>query len=380
MHNLFPYVIREILISKHIDKNEFYMFSYAELFRNSEGMRILMLPKAEIVGKLKMNNILTAIFIAVIVLIVSVPLSWLASFIPSKLQATIVDAYEDIKKYTNIIDSNIATSRTDKNGQIIEVSSKFLDITGYDREDIIGKNHNILRHPDTPSEYYSEMWATISKGTVWSGEMLDICKSGKTFWIQQVITPEIGPAGEILSYTSVAQDITDKKLIEKMSITDSLTGLHNRHKLDSALMTEMLRFNRYKVDFCAILLDIDNFKRVNDTYGHQVGDEVLVEIANILTSNTRETDLAGRWGGEEFLILVLQSNIDNAFKLAEKIRVHIEATDFPTAGRVTASIGVSSYQYGETIANFVTRADNALYHAKDTGRNKVISADEINEG
>ncbi len=106
------------------------------------------------------------------------------------------------------------------------------------------------------------MWATINSGAIWTGEMQDLSKSGNEFWIKQSITPEINHKGEIVAFTSVAQDITDKKkIIEQMSITDRLTGLYNRHKLDSTLMSEMNRFNRYKVDFCAILLDVDHFKK-----------------------------------------------------------------------------------------------------------------------
>ncbi|PLX68803.1 MAG: hypothetical protein C0603_06540 [Denitrovibrio sp.] len=374
IHKIFPNRYKELLSNSSISKQGLYMFSYADMFRNREGMRILMVPKSEIISKLKMSNVVTALLIAGIVLIVSVPLSWLASFIPSKLQATIVDAYDEIKKYTNIIDRNIATSQTDKNGVITDISSKFLEITGYQKHEVIGKNHNFLKHPETPAEHYKDMWNTISRGTVWTGEMQDLSKSGQEFWISQIITPEINHKGEIIAYTSVAQDITARKIIEKMSVTDSLTGLYNRRKIDAILSAEINRFNRYNTEFCVLLLDIDFFKKVNDNFGHQVGDDVLVNVSEILQKSIRGTDFAGRWGGEEFLIVAVQIDLQNATILAEKIRSTIEETQFNIVDHITISIGVACYQFGETVTLFLNRADEALYEAKESGRNKVIAA------
>jgi len=375
IRDLFPAKSLEIISNSSLKTDNFYMFSFSSVFKNNEGMKLLMVPKPEIVGSLRMNNVITALLIAAIVLLVSVPLSWLASFIPSKLQSTLVDAYSEIKKYTNIIDRNIATSKTDKEGKIIDVSSKFLEITGYKRSDIIGKTHTVLRHPDTPEEHYKDMWTTITSGRIWTGEMQDIGKTGNIFWIQQVITPEINATGDIVAYTSVAQDITDKKIIEKMSITDRLTNLYNRHKLDEVLLTEIHRFTRYQSNFCALLMDIDFFKKVNDTYGHQTGDEVLVQVASIINENTRLTDVSGRWGGEEFLVIAVQTELENACLLAEKIRAKIEQATFPGIGKITISIGVAKYEFSETEAHFINRADDALYKAKETGRNKVVCAE-----
>ncbi len=116
-------------------------------------------------------------------------------------------------------------------------------------------------------------------------------------------------------------------------------------------------------------------KKVNDTYGHQVGDDVLIKIAEILQKSIRGTDYAGRWGGEEFLVVAVQINLDDACSLANKIRENIASTDFEVVGRVTISAGVTNYLYGETVAHFVKRADDALYAAKEGGRNKVVCAE-----
>lgn len=356
---------------------EKYVFPISGVFNNTEGLIMIMSPKETTVKELNRNNILTTMVIAAIVLLVSFPLSWLVSFIPSKLQSKLVVAYDDIKKYNEIIDTNIATSQTDKDGKITDVSSKFLEITGYSKDEIVGKKHNVLKHPETSDTHYKDLWETITSGRVWNGEMKNMNKNGHTSWITQVITPEVDDEGNIAGYTSIAQDITDKKIIEKMSVTDRLTGLFNRHKLDEVLLTETDRFSRYKTEFCALLMDIDRFKTINDTFGHQAGDSVLIELAEILTANSRSTDFIGRWGGEEFLVIAIQTSMKQSMLLAEKLRSKVEEKNFPVVGRVTISIGVAQFEPGETIAHFMSRADKALYAAKNSGRNKVVSADDI---
>ncbi|PLX69060.1 MAG: sensor domain-containing diguanylate cyclase [Denitrovibrio sp.] len=368
----FPQLADHLQINEDYRDSKLFMFSYASLFRNNEELKILFTPKTEVIGEMEKNNTSTAAIIALIVLIVSIPLSWVASIIPSRLQAALLTTYDEISKYTKIIDRNIPTSRTDTEGVITDVSSRFLDITGYAKEEIIGKTHNLLRHPETDDKHYEELWLTISQGLVWSGEMKELRKDGSSFWIKQTITPEFDNKGEIIAYTSIAQDITEKKMVEEMSITDSLTQIYNRHKLDDAIKHEVNRFNRYRTNFCAILIDIDHFKMVNDNYGHQAGDDVLVKLASMMKENTRETDVCGRWGGEEFLIIAVEAELANAHAMAEKLRKNVEDEEFPPVKNITISIGVAQYQYGETIAHFINRADDALYQAKDAGRNKVV--------
>ena len=153
--------------------------------------------------------------------------------------------------------------------------------------------------------------------------------------------------------------------------TDALTGLNNRMRIDEALESEINRAQRYEETFSIIMLDIDKFKKINDTYGHPAGDDVLKEIADLLSSAFRKTDTPGRWGGEEFLILLPQQDRTHASMLAEKLRETIEAKKFPHVEKVTASFGVAEYKSKDTISNIVERADAALYRAKERGRNRV---------
>lgn len=159
--------------------------------------------------------------------------------------------------------------------------------------------------------------------------------------------------------------------LEKISVTDRLTNLYNRHKLDEALDLEFDRSIRYGSEFGLIILDIDNFKSVNDTYGHACGDKVLVQIARILENSTREIDVVGRWGGEEFLIIVPQNTIDGILSLANKIRIAVAEYSFSEVGHKTISLGAAVYKKGDSISDLISRADSALYASKEAGRNQV---------
>ena len=153
--------------------------------------------------------------------------------------------------------------------------------------------------------------------------------------------------------------------------TDTLTGLSNRMKLDEALEGEANRARRYGNSFSIIMLDIDNFKQVNDTFGHLRGDEVLKRVADLLKKTLRKTDTPGRWGGEEFLILLPQQDKMSACMVAEKLRAAMQASEFPQVGTITSSFGVTEYAARDTVETIIKRADEALYQAKKSGRNCV---------
>ena len=157
-----------------------------------------------------------------------------------------------------------------------------------------------------------------------------------------------------------------------LSVTDKLTQVYNRAKLDAELHHEVIRAKRYKPDLSIITLDIDHFKRVNDRFGHGVGDSVLVGVATVLQDSIRETDIVGRWGGEEFLIILPQTQHEQALVVAEKICQAISSEHFTVVGQVTASLGVTSFSEDDSEQQLLARADAALYRAKNTGRNRVV--------
>lgn len=360
-------------------KYKCYRFCLSDILLNNEDIKMILVPKPLLLSSLSKSNVSTTLISALIVLVVSAPLAWIMSFIPAGLQKKLLEAHSRISRYNSIIDQNIPTSKTDADGIITDVSSKFLELNGYTREHMIGRSHNILRHPDMPDEYFKEMWENLTAGKVWTGEVVNLDSSKKPYWIKQVITPEIDKDGRITGYTSIALDITDKKIIEKMSVTDRLTGLYNRHRLDEVLSAETERVKRYGTDLSAVLIDIDHFKKVNDTYGHNTGDMVLKQLAEIIRSNIRNTDCAGRWGGEKFIIIAPQTDAEHAAQLAEKLRMAVEKAEFAEAGSITISAGAAQYSSGETEAHFINRADTALYQAKQQGRNRVCTAGQTDD-
>ncbi len=161
------------------------------------------------------------------------------------------------------------------------------------------------------------------------------------------------------------------KLEEKASF-DYLTKIYNREKFESFLNYEITIATRYtEENFCILLLDIDFFKNVNDTYGHLIGDHVLQEVAKVLTLCSRKSDVVARWGGEEFIMMLPKTNIEQAIFVAEKLRATIEKHKFEVVSHITCSIGVSQFHHSETKTELFKRVDDALYNAKKSGRNKV---------
>ena len=160
--------------------------------------------------------------------------------------------------------------------------------------------------------------------------------------------------------------------LEEEVHTDVLTGLPNRRLLSRLISEEMARAERYHRPFALVLFDLDHFKLVNDRHGHPVGDEVLKKVGPLLSAYIRETDTLGRWGGEEFMVLLPEMDVAAASRMAERMRQVIESATFARGIRMTASFGIARYWQGEPVAELLERVDQALYAAKDGGRNRVV--------
>jgi len=176
-------------------------------------------------------------------------------------------------------------------------------------------------------------------------------------------------------WTRLQQAKADKEKLERLATFDSLTGLYNRRAILGKLRELVNLAKRYKEEFSLIMLDIDHFKGVNDHYGHLTGDEVLEEIATLIRRNTRDTDIVGRYGGEEFIIILPKTNLSSAWIVADRLRGIIEKAEMKdSAGNVfsiTVSQGLASWEQDEDATSLVSRADEALYKAKEKGRNRV---------
>lgn len=165
------------------------------------------------------------------------------------------------------------------------------------------------------------------------------------------------------------------KTLEHLANTDQLTGLKNRRAIIETLENEYKRVERHLHSLSLLMLDIDHFKEVNDTLGHLEGDDVLHKVAKVITDTCRETDSVGRYGGEEFLIVLPETPVEAAYELAERIRQAVSTCTTSNGNNVTCSIGVSSLKPGKTILDLIKKSDDRAYKAKDLGRNRVVFED-----
>lgn len=189
------------------------------------------------------------------------------------------------------------------------------------------------------------------------------------------------PLKEIADITKVANERVKKetvtlleayKELEHAVIYDNLTKLFNRNRLDDLLNQEIERSNRYGSVFCLLWIDIDNFKNINDNYGHQTGDLIIQELASIIRESLRSTDYPGRWGGDEFLLILPESNIENAKIIASNLLQKIKNRTFSNCIKTTISIGLCDYQTNDTAKSMFSKADKALYMAKEKGKNTIV--------
>ena len=288
-----------------------------------------------------------------------------------------------IKEYVSLIDKHIITSSTDLNGVIISLSEAFCKISGYTKEELLGQKHSIVRHPDMPEKMYKDMWNHLIHNKEWSGEIKNRKKDGGFYWVKANISPTYNIYGNKVGYTAIRQDITDKKLIEKISITDGLTDIYNRRHFDE-IFPEMLQSPKRSKDYISFLImDVDHFKQYNDTYGHQMGDKVLIEIARTLKRLLRrEDDFCFRLGGEEFGLVFNTDTKDEAVNYADQIRRNIEEMGIEHSNNsasqyVTASMGLICLRRDqvESADMIYKEADDLLYKAKERGRNTVVVKD-----
>ena len=286
----------------------------------------------------------------------------------------------DLEQYLSIINNNVLLSITNKEGNIIDVSDAFCKLTNFSKNELIGKTHNIFRHPIIKDDFFKELWSTISKGYIWKGEHLNIKKDGTDFWVENTITPNFDENKNIVGFTSFYNDITDKKKIAQISITDFLTTLYNRRHFNTIFELELKRAKRDNKNFVLMILDIDFFKQYNDTYGHDKGDEVLKSISLTLKDTLkRANDYIFRLGGEEFAIITSDIQYIGLVRLCNRLLqcitdLKIEHRSSSINDFVSISIGAkiikSNSAFTET--KIFKLADNALYEAKELGRNKAV--------
>jgi len=223
----------------------------------------------------------------------------------------------------------------------------------------------LLQHPDSPRAETLE----VKQPT----------RAGEVVWVEVSAKLRFNSQNEI-EILGVSRNINDRKRIENeivyLGYHDQLTGLHNRHYFETIIPKELDRADRYSASLSLLLLDLDHFKTVNDTWGHPIGDDVLRLISKEIENTVRESDIFVRFGGEEFIVMMPQTTMKGALRAAEKIRTAIEKLSHPVAGPQTVSIGVAQRMSNESFRHWYRRTDEALYQAKENGRNRVFASDE----
>jgi diguanylate cyclase (GGDEF)-like protein/PAS domain S-box-containing protein len=264
---------------------------------------------------------------------------------------------------------------------IIKVNKAFTAITGYSAAEAVGQKTSLLKSGKQDAGFYQQIWETLNSLHYWQGEIWNKHKNGKCYAELMTIFEKRNAQHETENYIAVFSDITEQKLTEKrinfMAYYDALTGLANRVLLHEHLNAAITRCLENHDLFAVMILDLDNFKVINDSLGHTVGDELLKEMAKRLLSCTRPEDTVSRLGGDEFVILLLDLGYnrdeaaDNAAQVAEKVRQKLAQPLIIARHelRITVSIGIAIHTDCDNATHLIRNADNALYHAKDEGRN-----------
>ena len=291
---------------------------------------------------------------------------------------------------------------TDQDGIITWANPAACRMTGYGPDELIGKRPSLLKSGCHDQAFYEALWSTVRSGAIWRGSIINRKKDGSMYHEEQTIAPVEDRNGVISHFIAVKQDVTERVLAETLlretrdelarrvtevetlhvqlleqAVRDSLSGLFNRRYLDETLPRELAKARRDRAKVTLAVLDIDHFKAVNDTHGHAVGDRVIAELGGILRGQSRVCDVACRYGGEEFAVVMLSAGLEDGLACADGWRRSFGAVSVPagsTVARATLSAGVAEAAPGETPEALFARADAALYRAKHAGRNRVLGA------
>ncbi len=296
-------------------------------------------------------------------------------------------ASNPISGYRAAVDAAAIFSETDLKGTITYVNEQFCQVSGYSREELLGANHRILNSGHHPRSYFIEMWRTIAAGEVWKGQVCNRAKDGSLYWVDSTIVPMVDDEGKIYRYASIRFNITEKQhLLERLRAKvgrDELTGLPNRARLTEYFNQIIAEPYKGSSQMAICMLDLDDFKSVNDRYGHAVGDQLITEVAARLKMVTRAGDVVSRIGGDEFVLIL--NGVSQTSDLQRSLQRVLTTVGSPYVIEdkpigITASIGVTLYPSDNVSADTLVRhADQAMYQAKQRGGNRVQLFDVLHE-
>jgi diguanylate cyclase (GGDEF)-like protein/PAS domain S-box-containing protein len=269
----------------------------------------------------------------------------------------------------------------DPGPEIVYVNEAFIEKTGYTGEEVIGKTPRILQREGTDREDLNKIRKALEEQESVRVNLRNFSKKGNEYWVDLSILPLPDKSGNITHFAAIQRDITGyKKLEQDLQIlcrTDPLTTAANRRAFNEIISQEFSRFKRSQKEYALVMIDLDHFKSINDQHGHGAGDRVLIEVTERCKDNLRVHDIIARLGGEEFCILLPYTNLEQAQKVAERLRQKIELMPIISDGnriKVTVSVGISLVLEGDNDGHdAIERADKKLLEAKSLGRNRVCA-------
>ncbi|MBZ0069480.1 MAG: EAL domain-containing protein, partial [Thiobacillus sp.] len=287
---------------------------------------------------------------------------------------------EELRQYANAFHSSgEAMLISDRHNCIVNVNAAFTAQTGYSLDEVQGRNPAMLGSGKTPKAVYEDMWRCLRENGYWSGEIWDRKKSGEVYPMWASISAIRDAARTDVFYIAGYSDISERKAnearIDYLAHHDPLTGLINRYNLENRLDQALLSAHRDELRVAVMFIDMDRFKTINDTLGHHVGDQLLIEVARRLRDSVRDSDIVARLGGDEFIVVLTRITDEmDAALLADKILRSL-GQPYRFDGRemhTTPSIGIAVYPGdGENGPALMKNADTAMYHAKELGRNNI---------
>lgn len=278
-----------------------------------------------------------------------------------------------------VTDSN---TRREDGPKIVYVNKAFTTLTGYSKEEVIGRSPSILQGEDTSSETRQKIRRCLDKKTPIQATILNYSKSGTPYWLDMNIFPLHNSAEEVSNFAAIERDVTEQKnyelTLKELSIRDPLTGLLNRRGFFEVAKSHFTQSKRQRSPFITAMIDIDLFKNINDKHGHDIGDLSLQHFSQLMQSYFRKSDIIARMGGEEFVILMTNSDISSCTKKLKKFLEHLNENPLHTEQdktiHFTISVGLSQInEKAKNVSDILKAADKALYKAKNQGRNRVIT-------